>query len=136
MRRLNLLFIFLLLIGLSACSGFEAPPNNSVGGMNTPTCDSSIVLNWKKPKNNSPLPTTVIGYRIFYGTVPFLHMESVDVAGANSLTYKFHNLCPQTYYFDIAPIGTNNQASISIGVLFATVNGQDVTAVATKGWQN
>ena len=76
----------------------------------TQNATGMVTLAWTAPLANtdgSPL-TDLTAYRVRYGTEPGSYPERIEIANAGITTYVIENLAPNTYYFVLTSINSQN----------------------------
>lgn len=87
---------------LSALPAFSITVSQNAAGMAT--------LIWTAPVANtdgSPL-TDLTAYRVRYGTEPGSYIKRIEITNAGITTYVIENLTPNTYYFVLTSINSQN----------------------------
>jgi|SRR5271166_2762039 len=121
MRLGGLSGLLLLTFAVMGCSGSAktagtgAVANVATSGSSTTGTGttSSATLSWQAPSENtdSSVVTSLIGYRVYYGTSPDALTETIDVTGETVTTYVVDGLSAGTYYFAVAALAANGQES-------------------------
>jgi hypothetical protein len=74
----------------------------------------TVTLNWGMPTKNDDgstlLAASIIGYRVYYGTVVASLDKTLDVAGAFTLTTDITGLANGTYYFAMTTRISNDES--------------------------
>ena len=116
---LNSLFLFSLIVFISACSGqSDTTSNAQISGT---TSKTTATLSWMPPSQNiDSTPVDLAGYRIYYGTSEGDYSNVIDITNPGLSEYMIENLDPGTYYFVVTAYDTLGEESAYSNV--ASVN--------------
>ncbi len=106
--------------GSAASAGTSSTGKAGTGGTtgttssgSTPSTTGIATLSWTPPSENTDgtTITSLVGYRVYYGTSSDALTKTVDVSGSAVTSYEITNLTAGTYYFAIAALAPNGAES-------------------------